>query len=189
MTGKNPDKVTDSQDFRAEIVTQFVDIKTFLSALSASSRWFHIFYLLGPLFLLIERSPADFWLSLCGLVFWAVYGCATGNGCAISGYGLALLLGCLFALFCHIQFASLFIGRGVCLDTFSALCLCKLLLAGKKSANDHRNDGHDGPWHGDNDRYFAAEIFIVGWHGGQLTGYGDLVPGNYLAKAAQLFVC
>ena len=70
MTGKNPEKATDSQDFRAEIVNNLSDIKTFLSALSASSRWFHIFYLLGPLFLLIERSPADFWLSLCGLVFF-----------------------------------------------------------------------------------------------------------------------
>ena len=52
------------------MATQFADIKSFLSALPASARWFHIFYLLGPLFLLIERSPADFWLSLCGLVFF-----------------------------------------------------------------------------------------------------------------------
>ena len=29
----------------------------------------HIFWLLGPLFLLIERSPADIWLSLVGLSF------------------------------------------------------------------------------------------------------------------------
>ncbi|HCD21184.1 MAG TPA: hypothetical protein DEQ79_06315, partial [Alphaproteobacteria bacterium] len=28
-----------------------------------------VFYLLGPFFMLIERSPADAWLSLCGLAF------------------------------------------------------------------------------------------------------------------------
>ena len=28
-----------------------------------------IFYLLGPFFMLIERSPADAWLTLCGLAF------------------------------------------------------------------------------------------------------------------------
>ena len=27
------------------------------------------FYLLGPFFMLIERSPADAWLTLCGLAF------------------------------------------------------------------------------------------------------------------------
>ena len=28
-----------------------------------------VFYLLGPFFMLIERSPGDAWLSLCGLAF------------------------------------------------------------------------------------------------------------------------
>ena len=71
MTDKNPAKAEDSQGLIAEMAAQFADIKAFLSALPASARWFHIFYLLGPLFLLIERSPADFWLSLCGLVFFS----------------------------------------------------------------------------------------------------------------------
>ena len=36
----------------------------------------------------------------------------------------------------------------------------------------------------------TAEIFIVGWHGGRLSWpYGDLVPGNYLAKAALPAFC
>ena len=30
---------------------------------------FHIFFLLGPFFLLIERTPADIWLSLIALIF------------------------------------------------------------------------------------------------------------------------
>ena len=46
-----------------------------------------IFYLLGPFFMLIERSPADAWLTLCGLAFRCDAWCdATGHGQNFSGY-------------------------------------------------------------------------------------------------------
>ena len=45
------------------------DVGYALAKLSRWSRWVHIFYLSGPFILLIERSPADFWMSLCGLIF------------------------------------------------------------------------------------------------------------------------
>ena len=41
-------------------------------ALSAMPRWekgFHIFWLFGPFILLIERSPADIWLSVLAIAF------------------------------------------------------------------------------------------------------------------------
>ena len=41
-------------------------------ALAAMPRWekgFHIFWLLGPFILLIERSPADIWLSVLAIAF------------------------------------------------------------------------------------------------------------------------
>jgi hypothetical protein len=41
-------------------------------ALTAMPRWetgFHIFWLLGPFILLIERSPADIWLSVLAISF------------------------------------------------------------------------------------------------------------------------
>ena len=76
------------------------------------------------------------------------------------------------------------------MDTFSALCLCQLFLAGKKSADDNRNDGDDGPWNGDDDRYFNRRD-IHCWPAGRtaLWPYGDLVPGNYLAKAGLPAFC
>ena len=37
--------------------------------LGLSQKITHGFYLLGPLFMLIERSPGDAWLSLCGVIF------------------------------------------------------------------------------------------------------------------------
>ena len=192
MTGKNSDKVTDSQDFRAEIATQFVDIKTFLSALSASSRWFHIFYLLGPLFLLIERSPADFWLSLCGLVFFGrcmvvrdwewlrhfwVRACLAFWGvCLLSSAISSLPAYSLGEAFVWIRFplfafASCFWlakSRQMIIAMMGMTALGMVIMTG----------------------ILTAEIFIVGWHGGRLSWpYGDLVPGNYLAKAALPAFC
>ena len=192
MTGKNPDKVTDSQDFRAEIVTQFVDIKTFLSALSASSRWFHIFYLLGPLFLLIERSPADFWLSLCGLVFFGRCMVVRDWGwlrhfwvrACLAFWGVCLLSSAMSSLpayslgeafvwirFPLFAFASCFWlakSRQMIIAMMGMTALGMVIMTG----------------------ILTAEIFIVGWHGGRLSWpYGDLVPGNYLAKAALPAFC
>ena len=37
--------------------------------LGLSQKITHGFYLLGPLFMLIERSPGDAWLSICGVIF------------------------------------------------------------------------------------------------------------------------
>ena len=51
----------------------FLGIRTQLGdALAAMPRWeqgFHIFWLLGPFILLIERSPADVWLSVLAIAF------------------------------------------------------------------------------------------------------------------------
>ena len=45
------------------------DIRQALSSLPKWERGFHIFWLLGPFILLIERSPADLWISVLGLTF------------------------------------------------------------------------------------------------------------------------
>ena len=51
--------------FRA-IVT---DARESLSTLPKWEKGFHIFWLLGPFILLIERTPADIWLTLLALTF------------------------------------------------------------------------------------------------------------------------
>ena len=45
------------------------ETKEALASLSGWDRAAHIFWLLGPFILLIERSPADVWLSLVALLF------------------------------------------------------------------------------------------------------------------------
>jgi O-antigen ligase len=192
VIGKNPEKATDSRGLIAEMATQFADIKAFLSALPASARWFHIFYLLGPLFLLIERSPADFWLSLCGLVFFGrcivmrdwgwlrhfwVRACLAFWGVCILSSALSSLpaysLGEAFVWirFPLFAFASCFWlakSRQMVIAMMGMMALGMAMMTG----------------------ILTAEIFIVGQQGGRLSWpYGDLVPGNYLAKAGLPAFC
>ena len=47
----------------------FLDARTALNELPKWEKPFHVFWLLGPFFLLIERSPADAWLSILALAF------------------------------------------------------------------------------------------------------------------------
>ena len=46
-----------------------IEAKVALSEMATLPRWLHIFWLSGPLILLIERSPADLWLTICALSF------------------------------------------------------------------------------------------------------------------------
>ena len=58
---------------KVEMLYWFRDLCSDVYELILSQVWqrsaISIFYLLGPFFMLIERSPADAWLSLCGLAF------------------------------------------------------------------------------------------------------------------------
>lgn len=152
----------------------------------------HGFYLLGPLFMLIERSPGDAWLSLCGLIFLGH--CITSRNwhwlkttwvkltfifwavCIISALLSELPLYSLgeaiawfrFPLF---AFASCFyfcrskeIFYAMAISIFFGLMLMTGIL--------------------------IAEILIVGPQNGRLSWpYGDLTPGNYLAKACLPIFC
>ena len=192
MTGKNQEKAEASQNFIAEMATQFADTKAFLSALPASARWFHIFYLLGPLILLIERSPADFWLSLCGLVFfgrcivvydWGWLRHFWVRAC-LAFWGVCLLSSAISSMpayslgeafvwirFPLFAFASCFWlakSRQMIIAMMVMTALGMVMMTG----------------------ILTAEKFIVGQQGGRLSWpYGDLVPGNYLAKAGLPAFC
>ena len=47
----------------------WADAALALKELTFASRLFHLFWLSGPLILLIERSPSDAWLTICALTF------------------------------------------------------------------------------------------------------------------------
>ena len=151
-----------------------------------------IFYLLGPFFMLIERSPADAWLTLCGLAFlarcivrrdwswtkffWVRAVLAFWAWCIISASlsempGYSLGEAAVWIRFPLFAFASAFwLARDprILMAMLFSMAIGVLIMTG----------------------ILFAEYMIMGQHEGRLSWpYGDLNPGNYLAKAGLPFFC
>ena len=161
--------------------------------LGLSEKLIHGFYLLGPIFMLIERSPGDAWLSLCGIIFlwhciisknwswlnttWVKFTFLFWAVCLVSallselplyslGEAVAWFRFPLFAIASCFYFCkSKEIFYAMAISIFTGLLLMTGIL--------------------------IAEILIMGTQGGRLSWpYGDRTPGNYLAKAClPLSVC
>ena len=148
-------------------------------------RYVHLFWLSGPFILLIERSPADFWLSILALMFlvravvlreawwlrklWVKAAFLFWSVCLLSAASSAMpsySMGETVAWFRFPLFAmatAFWLGRDPRLLYMMILStgLGMILMCG----------------------ILTAEVIIVGPKGGRLSWpYGDLVPGNYLAK-------
>ena len=170
----------------------FQDAKAALAEMPKASRWFHIFWLLGPLILLIERSPADAWLTICALtfvvraivrrdsswlkVFWVRAVFAFWGVCLLSAALSELPAYSLGEAFIWIRFplfamASCFwlgADRRLLYAMMGSTMLGMIIMSG----------------------ILIAEFLIVGQQGGRLSWpYGDLVPGNYLAKVSLFIFC
>ena len=192
VTTEKPLNQTMQTSLWAEGVRLFSEVKAVLFGLPSASRWFHIFYLCGPLFLLIERSPADLWLSVCGLVFfgrsiwqhdwgwlkifwvraclafWAV--CLLSSSVSsLPAYSLGeAFVWVRFPLFAFASCFWLARNRQMVIAMMGMTVLGMVLMTG----------------------ILTAEVLIVGQQGGRLSWpYGDLVPGNYLAKAGLPAFC
>ena len=157
-----------------------------LASLSGWSRAVHIFWLLGPFILLIERSPADIWLSLVTLFF-------VGRSILRrEGWWLRIMWVRLAFLFWAICLLSAILSPLPAYATGEAFVWFRFPLFAMAVAF----------WLGRDRRLInamllsvglgmfvmciilAAEISIVGLNQQRLSWpYGDLVPGNYLAKA------
>lgn len=181
----SPRAIDQNDSFRhlAEVFWQ--DARDGLRALPAVERWLHLFWFAGPFILLIERTPADLWLSVLALafvvrsvikrdfswlrVFWVravfvFWGVALLSGAVSSLPATALGEAAVWLRFPLFAMATAFwLGRDIrllhamlVLTGIGLVVMCGIL---------------------------TAEILIIGQQGGRLSWpYGDLVPGNYLAK-------
>lgn len=176
----------------SQVASVWLDASAALAEMSKASRWFHVFWLMGPLILLIERSPADVWLTLCALVFVAravlkrdvswlkVYWVRA----VFAFWGVCLLSAALSELpaysigeaFIWIRFPLLVMAtffwfsldkrlvKAMFAISFTAMIVMSIIL--------------------------LAELIIVGQTFGRLSWpYGDFVPGGYLAKAMLPIFC
>ncbi len=162
------------------------DVLTALAEMPKASRWFHIFWLSGPLILLIERSPADAWLTICALAFlvrvivrrqtdwlrffWVKAVFTFWGICLVSAALSELPTYSLGEAFIWIRFPLFAMASCFWLGTDKRLLYAMM---GTTMLGMVLMSG-----------ILIAEVLIVGQQGGRLSWpYGDLVPGNYLAKA------
>ena len=171
------------------IIAMFQNIWTGLNnALTVMPRWekgFHIFWLLGPFILLVERSPADVWLSVLAIafvirsifkcdgawlrVFW-VKACflflaicmLSSVMSAMPSYALSEGLAWFrFPLFAMATVFWLGTDKRVLYAMLLSTALGMMLMSG----------------------ILVAEMIIEGPKSGRLSWpYDDLVSGNYLSK-------
>ena len=161
------------------------DAKDALQTLPKWEKFAHIFWLLGPFILLIERTPADVWLTVLSLAFvvrsivnkeggwlrtfWVKAGFLFWFWCLITALLSDHALYSLGEAFVWFRFPLFAMATAFWLakdkrllyamltsTAFGLLIMCSIL---------------------------AAEYLIVGQQHARLSWpYGDLVPGNYVAK-------
>ena len=161
------------------------DAKDALAALPRWERGFHIFWLLGPFILLIERSPADFWISLLALTF-VIRSVVKGDGEWLKPFwvraGFAFWIWCIIAGAMS-DFPAYSVGEAIVWFRFPLFAMAtafwlardKRLLYAMLISTALGLVVMCG--------ILTAEIMIVGQQNGRLSWpYGDLVPGNYVAK-------
>jgi len=176
---------TQTTTITSALMTIWHDAKQALAEMSGKARALHIFWLAGPFILLIERSPADLWLTFLALAF-VVRAIIYKQGAWLSvfwvraafAFWAVTLLSALLSdapayafgeAFIWIRFplfamATLFwlgTDRRLLYAMMLSTALGLLVMCG----------------------ILSAELLIEGQKGGRLSWpYGDLVPGNYVAK-------
>ncbi|MDA9930236.1 O-antigen ligase family protein [Alphaproteobacteria bacterium] len=177
---------SDQLGLKAQARRLWTDMRAALDEMSAWDRGVHIFWLLGPFILLIERTPADIWLSFIALAFaarsillrqgawlqrfWVRAAFAFWAVCLIAALASSLpaysfgeaFVWFRFPLFAMATTFWLARDKRLLYAMLASTAIGIVLMCG----------------------ILTAEIVIVGQQGGRLSWpYGDLVPGNYLAKA------
>ena len=170
----------------ADFVKLLIDTRVALSELPRWERFVHLFWLAGPFILLIERSPADIWLSLLALIFigraiilrdlswlqtsWVKALFLFWTSCLLSAALSSLPLYSIGEAAAWFRFPLFAIGVAFWLGRDRRLVNAMLVSIGLGML----------VMGGIN----LCEMILIGQSGGRLAWpYGDLVPGNYLAKA------
>ena len=171
--------------FKNALYAIISDAKQALSELPAWERRVHIFWLLGPFILLIERTPADAWISLLALIYLVRAVIKRDGECLRHFWVIASIvfwLWCIFAGAISV-FPFYSVGEAVVWFRFPLFAMAtafwlakdKRMLYAMLVATTIGLVVMCG--------ILTAEIAIEGQKSGRLTWpYGDLVPGNYVAK-------
>ena len=171
---------------RAQWSAMLGDAKAALSELPRWERGVHLFWFAGPFILLIERSPADFWLSVIALIF-VVRAVVLREGWWFRTFwvkaAFVFWLICLVAAVTSSMPAYSF-GEALVWFRFPLFAMAIAFWLGRDPRLLYLMILFTGVGTVVMCGILTAEVIIVGPQGGRLSWpYGDLVPGNYLAKA------
>ena len=163
------------------------DAKAALSELPRWERGVHLFWLAGPFILLIERSPADLWLSVIALIF-ALRALILREGWWLQNFwvktAFAFWAACLLSAAASTM-PAYSIGETVAWFRFPLFAMATAFWLGRDTRLLYMMILSTGVGMVLMCGILTAEVIIVGPQGGRLSWpYGDLVPGNYLAKAS-----
>ena len=174
-----------SQSLNSYLNHYFQDMRNALAELTGWERGFHIFWLLGPFILLIERSPADAWLTILAItfavraaikrdgawlkVFWVKAAFLFWGVCLFSAAISATPVYALSEAFIWFRFPLFAMATAFWLGTDKRLLYAMLI---STAIGMFAMTG-----------ILIAEMLIEGQKGGRLTWpYNDMVSGNYLSK-------
>lgn len=161
------------------------DARDAISELPIWERGFHIFWLLGPFIMLIERSPADFWLSFLALTF-VVRSVVKGDGHWLKPFWVRA--GFAFWVWCMVASAmshdpTYAIGETLVWFRFPLFAMATAFWLARDKRLLYAMLVSTGIGLVIMCGILTAEIAIIGSQNGRLSWpYGDLVPGNYVAK-------
>ena len=171
--------------FKSQVLSFFSDAKAAISERSTFDKFCTIFWLCGPYILLIERSPADAWVSLLGLAFIARC-CVKSDFSWISVFWVrtcfVFFAVCLMSsAFSEISLYSY--GETIAWFRFPLFAMATVFWLGSDKRLLYAMLLSTAVGMLIMMGILTAEILIEGQKGGRLTWpYGDTVPGNYLAK-------
>ena len=183
VSGNNSPTMTDS--LTAQLSALIADARVALTELPRWERYAHIFWFAGPFILLIERSPADFWISILALTF-AVRAIVLREGWWLRKFWVRAAF--LFWVICLLAAAlsplpAYSLGEAFAWFRFPLFAMATAFWLGRDRRLLYLMILSTGIGTVAMCGILTAEIFIVGPQGGRLSWpYGDLVPGNYLAK-------
>lgn len=157
-----------------------------MSELPKWERSVHVFWLLGPFILLLERTPADIWLSLIALIFagrcvWKQQGWWLRSFWVRAAF--------LFWAVCLVAAAAsplpaYSLGETVVWFRFPLFAMAVVFWLGRDRRFVYAMLASISAGMLVMCAINAAEMVLLGQVNGRLSWpYGDLVPGNYLAKA------
>ncbi|MEC8210056.1 MAG: O-antigen ligase family protein [Pseudomonadota bacterium] len=180
-----PENHDASQPLALQALRLMYDARVALLEMPVGERLIHLFWLSGPLILLVERTPADIWLSLLALAF-VVRSVVKSDG---AWLGVWWVRSCfLFLLVCIVS--SLFsalpgyaLQESLIWFRFPVFAMATVFWFAQDKRLLYAMIFSTGIGMMVMTGILTVEMIVEGQKGGRLTWpYDDLVPGNYLSK-------